>query len=337
MSNPSNPIKFILIGCGRIGERHAKHMAAVGSLVAVCDILEESAQKLASAYNCNAFLSLEALIASKPQADVVAICTPNYLHAPQTIACLNASYHVICEKPMALSVYDCGQMIKAADEANKRLFIVKQNRYNPPVVALKKWLDIGKLGKLLSIQLNCFWNRNADYYQSNWKGGKYTDGGILYTQFSHFIDLVYWLIGDMRKVQSYHSNQSGRSDIEFEDTLVAICEFYNGAMGSLHFTINSTAQNMEGSLTIFGTEGTVKIGGQYLNTLEYVKLKNHEEVNMEPGNPPNQYGTYTGSMSNHDKVYANVVEVLTNNGIIATNGFEGLKTVEMIDKIYSNN
>jgi predicted dehydrogenase len=268
--------------------------------------------------------------------DVISVCTPNGLHAEQSIKAFRNGFHVLCEKPMAISVFDCGEMIKEAEKANKRLFVVKQNRYNPPVRAIKDALDENRLGKILSVQLNCFWNRNKDYYsKSEWKGTIKLDGGTLFTQYSHFIDLLYWMFGDIRRVEAMTRNLNHEKIIEFEDTGVVIIEFYNGIIGTINYTVNSFGKNMEGSLTIFGELGTVKIGGQYLNELEYQNIKDYKITDIPEGNPPNNYGQYIGSMSNHDKVYENVIDVLVNNGSIGTNGFEGLKTVEIIDKIYT--
>ncbi len=324
-------IRFAVVGCGSIGKRHIEHIHRVGKLVAVCDSKPEKLQ----AYTVNKYTDIKDLLANEKNIDVVAICSPNFLHASHTIAALRAGFHVLCEKPMAISVYDCGEMIKEAERANRRLFIVKQNRFNPPVEAVKKLIDEGKLGKIYSIQLSCFWNRNQDYYTtSDWKGKKDLDGGTLYTQFSHFIDLLYWLIGDVRKVYAFTANYAHQGIVDFEDAGVVALEFYNGVIGTLNYTVNAYRKNMEGSLTIFAEKGTVKIGGQYLNELEYQQIENFEIQHLPQGNIANNYGTYQGSMSNHDKVYENVIEVLTNQGIIATNGFEGLKTVEIIDKIY---
>jgi predicted dehydrogenase len=249
---------------------------------------------------------------------------------------LNAGYHVLCEKPLALNVEDCGKMISAAESANKRLFVIKQNRYNPPVAAVKKAIDEGKLGKIYSVQLSCFWNRNDDYYFNSWKGTKELDGGTLYTQFSHFIDLLYWMIGDVKQVKAFSKNFSHKGVIEFEDTGVVIVEFANEAIGTINYTVNSYKKNMEGSLTIFAEKGTVKIGGQYLNELEYQNIDNFVIADLPKGNKPNNYGNYIGSMSNHDKIYQNVIDVLENNGKITTNSFEGLKTVDIISKIYDS-
>lgn len=329
-------LRFGLIGCGRIAQRHAEHISKQGQLVAVCDIEKNKVDDLAAKFGAKAYYDLGDLLqANTSGIDVISICSPNGLHADHAIQALRAGYHVLCEKPMAISVNDCGEMIKAAEQANKRLFAIKQNRFNPPIVAVKNAIDEGRLGKLYSIQLSCFWNRNPDYYANSWKGTKHLDGGTLYTQFSHFIDLLYWMIGDVKKVHSYMGNYAHKDIIEFEDTGVAIVEFYNGVIGTINYTVNSFQKNMEGSLTIFGEKGTVKIGGQYLNELEYQNIQDYRIENLPEGAKANNYGNYQGSMSNHDKVYENLIEVLTNNGSISTNAFEGLKTVEIIDKIYA--
>lgn len=328
-------MNFAIIGCGRIAQRHAEHINKAGKLFAACDIVPQKAEALAQTYNAKAYASVEEMLAAHKDIDVVSVCSPNGLHAVHSIAALKTGHHVLCEKPMALSVQDCNTMIITAEQANRRLFIVKQNRFNPPVAAVKKLIDEGRLGKIYSAQLSCFWNRNNEYYQNSWKGTKALDGGTLYTQFSHFVDLLYWMIGDVKEVNAFTGNYNHAGIIEFEDTGVVTLKFYNGAIGTINYTVNSFDKNMEGSLSIFGEKGTVKIGGQYLNELEYQCIENYEIANLPAGNPPNNYGKYFGSMSNHDKVYKNVVEVLTGNGTIATNGFEGLKTVEIIDKIYT--
>jgi len=327
-------IAFGIVGCGRIAQRHAEHISRIGVLVAVCDTVPQKAEELAKNYGAKAYHSLDDMLDGETRLEVISICSPNGLHAEHCIRSLRAGCNVLCEKPMAISVYDCGEMIKEAEKANRRLFIVKQNRFNPPVAAVKKIIEEGRLGKLYSVQLNCYWNRNPEYYEGSWKGTRDLDGGTLYTQFSHFIDLLYWIVGDVKQVHAYTRNAHHQGIIEFEDQGVVILEFYNAVIGSIHYTVNSHEKNMEGSLTIFGEKGTVKIGGQYLNELEYQDIEGYVINDLPPGNPPNHYGKYVGSMSNHDKVYANVVEVLSGNGSIATNGFEGLKTVEIIDKIY---
>ena len=172
------------------------------------------------------------------------------------------------------------------------------------------------------------------YKRQSWKGTKDLDGGTLYTQFSHFIDLLYWFIGDVETVSATTGNFHHQGLIEFEDTGVATLKFTNGVIGTVNYTVNAFKKNMEGSLTIFAEKGTVKIGGQYLNELEYQSLEGDPISDLPPGNPPNNYGQYTGSMSNHDKVYQNLISVLNGEGTIATSGMEGLKTVEIIERIY---
>jgi UDP-N-acetyl-2-amino-2-deoxyglucuronate dehydrogenase len=331
-----NKLNFAIVGCGRIAERHAEQIARMANLVSVCDIVEINADKLGLKYNAKVYYNIDELLDNENTLDVISICSPNGLHAEHAIKAFRKGMHVLCEKPMAITVFDCGEMIKEAERANKRLFIVKQNRYNPPVQAVKELVEEGRLGEIGSVQLNCFWNRNSEYYaQSDWKGTLKLDGGTLYTQFSHFIDLLYWLFGDVKTVDAFTRNFMHKEIIDFEDSGVVLLEFFSGIIGTINFNVNSYSKNMEGSLTIFGEKGTVKIGGQYLNELEYQDIKDFEITNLPKGNPPNNYGKYTGSMSNHNKVYENIIEVLQNQGRIATNGFEGLKTVEIIDKIYS--
>lgn len=328
-------IKFAIIGCGRIAQRHAEHIQKNGLLQSVCDIEFPKAQDLGNRYDAKPYQYIDELLAAaEDEVDVVSVCTPNGLHTEHSIKALNAGFHVLCEKPMGISVHDCGEMIKTAEKNNKRLFVVKQNRFNPPVAAVKKALDTGVLGKIYSVQLNCFWNRNFDYYKDSWKGTKSLDGGTLFTQFSHFIDLLYWLVGDVKTTYALRANFAHQGIIEFEDTGVVALEFYNGALGTINYTVNSYGKNMEGSLTIFAEKGTIKIGGQYLNEMEYQNIEGFKFENLPEGNAANNYGKYQGSMSNHDKVYENLVDVLLNGSAISANSFEGLKSVEIIDKIY---
>jgi len=332
----NQPIRFAIVGCGRIAQRHALHISTRGVLVAVCDIIKEKADALAKEWQSNPYYDIDEMLLAQKDIDVVAICSPNGLHALHSIKALRAGFHVLCEKPMAISVKDCREMIAASEKAGKHLIIIKQNRFNPPVAAVKKLLEENRLGKIFSIQLNCFWNRNADYYHHSWKGTKDLDGGTLFTQFSHFIDLLYWMLGDVKKVNAVIHNYAHQGVIEFEDTGVAILEFENGIIGGINYTVNSHQKNMEGSITIFGEKGTVKIGGQYLNVLEYQNIEGYTIEKLPVGNMPNNYGNYEGSMSNHDKVYDNLLEVLNNHAPATTSTLEGLKTVEIIEKIYAS-
>lgn len=336
MNNLEQRINVAIVGCGRIGNRHAKHIATYANLVAVCDVVEEKAQSLSKEYDAPYYLDIDSMLKECSNIDVVAICSPNGLHAQHSIQALNSGFHVLCEKPMGINVHECGEMIKAAEKANKRLFAIKQNRFNPPVAAVKEAIYQGILGKVLSVQLSCFWNRNEDYYANSWKGTMDLDGGTLYTQFSHFIDLLYWIVGDVKTATGFSRNSMHQDTIEFEDSGVVALEFYNGAIGAVNYTVNSYGKNMEGSLTLFCEKGTVKIGGQYLNELEYQNIEGFEFKDLPVGNTANNYGNYQGSMSNHDKIYENLVEVLQKDGSISTSAFEGLKTVEIIDKIYAS-
>lgn len=329
-------INFAIVGCGRIAQRHAEHINNNGNLVAVCDIDINKAIELSNKYGSKYFSNIDDLLNANLNIDVVSICSPNGLHAEHAIKALNAKCNVLCEKPLAINVNDCGEMIKAAERNNQRLFAIKQNRFNPPVAAVKEAIDKGIFGKIYSVQLSCFWNRNPEYYRNSWKGSLKLDGGTLYTQFSHFIDLLYWIIGDVKTVYALSDNFSHHDSIEFEDTGVIALKFHSGALGTINYTVNSFNKNMEGSLTIFAEKGSVKIGGQYLNELEYQNIENFEFKDLPKGNTANNYGNYVGSMSNHDKIYENLVDVLLNGSSISTNAFEGLKTVEIIDKIYSS-
>ena len=327
--------QFALIGCGRIGRRHAEQIQKFGRLVAVCDIDETAGRELAEEYNVPFYSSVETALLSASGADVVSICTPNGLHAEHSILALQAGKHVLCEKPLAISSIDAKRMIDAADKADKRLYVVKQNRYNPPVLAVKKLLKEDRLGKVLSFQINCFWNRPNSYYSDSWRGTKKLDGGSLYTQFSHFIDLLYWFLGDLKSVEAVTKNYEHRV-LEIEDTGMVIFKMNSGALGTLNYTVNSFQKNMEGSFTIFGEKGTVKIGGQYLNELEYQCIDGSPMEKIAESGPANNYGFYQGSMSNHDKVYEHLVHALKDPDYEFAKAMDGYKTVDIIERIYQN-
>lgn len=300
----------------------------------VCDINRNRATALAQKYSTTAYFSIDELFRDA-RPDVVAVCTPNGLHSLHSIQALEQGATVLCEKPMAISRADGENMIKASQKAGKKLFVVKQNRFNPPVSAVKQLLDAGKLGSINSFQLNCFWNRPAAYYNDDWRGTLELDGGTLFTQFSHFIDLLYWFLGDMKSVRGTRANYQHRGVIEFEDCGSALLEMENGAIGSVNYTINSYAGNMEGSLSLFGEKGTVKIGGHYLNKLEHFSVENEQPPSLPPGNGANQYGFYEGSMSNHHKVYESLLHAMESPEHTLVESAEALKTVEIIERIYA--
>ncbi len=325
--------QLAIVGCGRIAERHAENIDRIGRLAAVCDIIIEKADALAEKYNAKAYYSIEQLLQGEKNLDAITICTPNGLHARHSILCLEAGINVLCEKPMCISTKDALTMLKSVKESGKHLFVVKQNRFNPPVITLKKMLNENRLGKIFSFQINCFWNRPPEYYME-WRGTKALDGGTLFTQFSHFIDMLYWLLGDVKHVQAITKNYA-HPHIEIEDSGIVLLQLNSGATGSLNYTVNAFDNNMEGSFTIFGEKGTIKIGGQYLNTLEYQSVQDHKILTIEQKSGQNDYGFYKGSMSNHDKVYDHLLKALENETNGMTNAEEAFKTVEIIERIYS--
>ena len=332
--NQSAVVKFAIIGLGNIGKRHAEHIMQhpQAQLVAVCDINAA----LSEVFNVPFYPSLADMLVHS-DADVVCVCTPNYLHEQHSIAVLQSHRHVVVEKPMALSVAECDRMIAAATTVDKMIFAVKQNRYNPPVVAVKQLMDEGRLGKVYMIQVNCFWNRSDQYYaQSDWRGKKSQDGGCLFTQFSHFVDILYYLNGDIKTAMGLVHNFAHQHNTEFEDTGSFVLQAANGAIVTFNFTTCSFDKNMEGAISLFAEKGTLKIGGQYLNTIEYQQLEGAAipAINISAKN--NDYGLYQGSMSNHDKLINNVVEVLLEGKKIMTTAEEGRSVVRIIEMMYQS-
>ena len=325
---------FGIVGCGRIAHRHAEQVEKHGVLAAACDIVPEKAAFFADRYKASPFFAIQDMLA-KASIDIVIICSPNGLHAEHAIDCLSAHKHVLCEKPMCIRSTDATAMIRTADDSGRKLFVVKQNRYNPPVVFIRQLLMENKLGSIHSFQLNCFWNRDAEYYKTDWKGTLRLDGGTLFTQFSHFIDLLYWFLGDIKMVSGIRTNARHQDIIEFEDCGSVILQMKNGAIGTLNYTINSFEKNMEGSITLFGETGTVTIGGQYLNELKYFAVQGMQPPVFPSSRPANEYGTYTGSMSNHDLVYENMLKKLNDDSHDFVEAKEAAKTVEIIEKIYA--
>jgi predicted dehydrogenase len=326
------PLNFIIIGCGHIAQRHALQIAKHGQLVAVCDVVKTKADLFSEQYNATPYYDIDVLLSLEKNIEWAIICTPNGLHAAHSIKALQAGCNVLCEKPLCINISDGEAMLNAAQKAARHLFVVKQNRYNPPVQLVKQLLDKQLLGKIFSFQLNCFWNRPAAYY-TNWKGTKQLDGGVLFTQFSHFIDLLYWMLGDVLKVHAVIKN-CNHPQIEIDDSGVVLLEMQNGSTGALNYSVNSFEKNMEGSFTLIGEKGAVKIGGQYLNELEYCNVHNFEAPVLEKGNEANSYGFYQGSMSNHDKVYEHLSGADSTSTALAS-AADGVKTVEIINRIYT--
>jgi UDP-N-acetyl-2-amino-2-deoxyglucuronate dehydrogenase len=327
-------IKILVVGFGRIGQRHAGHIKNFANLAGIVEIDEGNREKAKEIYgdSCNLYSSIDDI---SSEYDVAAICTPNGDHFLSALKCMSKGMHVLVEKPITLSLSDGLQLLAFAEKKNVRVFAVKQNRFNPPVQFVKALIEDNALGDILSFQLNCFWNRNDAYYnESPWKGTRNLDGGVLFTQFSHFIDLMIWILGNM-DVESAFVNQKLDRKIEIEDTGMAIFRSVErGFYGTLNYSINAYRKNMEGSLMIIGSKGIIKIGGQYLNELEYFEVEGKEKPSLLKGNSPNNYGSYVGSMSNHDQVYENLLSVLNNKAEITTSGIEALNSISLIEKIY---
>jgi len=329
-------IRFCIVGFGNIGRRHASHIIENShtELVAVCDINSGVQSKLP---NGVAFYSSLPEMLKNVDADVICICTPNYLHEQHTISALEAGLHTVVEKPMAMSVDECTRMIATSERTGKTIFAVKQNRYNPPVQAVKKLIQNNELGEIYLLQINCFWNRGPAYYaESEWRGKKKKDGGCLFTQFSHFVDIMYYLNGPITHAYGQVHNYAHLHNTEVEDTGSFVLNAANNAIVNFNFTTCSFRQNMEGSITVFGEKGTVKIGGQYLNTIDYQEIDGITLPDIHITAKANDYGgRYQGSMSNHDKVIQNVVDVLHNNHPVMTSAEEGCEVLRIIEQMYA--
>jgi UDP-N-acetyl-2-amino-2-deoxyglucuronate dehydrogenase len=331
-----NTIRFAIVGFGNIGRRHAEHILQNpnAALVAVCDINESVKGKVAEGIS---FYTSIAEMLESIEADVLCVCTPNYLHEPHTILGLEAGMHTVTEKPMALSVAECDNMIAASQRTGKIIFSVKQNRYNPPVQAVRELIDTGALGKIFMVQVNCFWNRGDAYYsEGDWRGKKERDGGCLFTQFSHFVDILYYLNGGVIDVEGWIHNYAHAHNTEFEDTGSFVMKGENDSIINFNFTTCSYERNMEGSITIFAENGTLKIGGQYLNTIEYQQIKGITLPSINISAKANDYGLYQGSMSNHDKMIQNVIDVLHHDMKIMASAAEGREVVNIIEMMYTN-
>lgn len=338
-NNQIQKIRFAVIGCGHIGKRHAEMIKRdIGAeLVALCDIRPKEELGIED-YDVPFFASLNEMLHSGLEIDVINICTPNGLHAEMAIQAMKSDHHVVIEKPMALTLQDAEKVAYTSFRFRKQVFCVMQNRYSPPSVWIKEMVDSGKLGKIYMVQLNCYWNRDGRYYKpGGWHGDAKLDGGTLFTQFSHFIDIMYWLFGDICHVQAKFADFNHQSLTDFEDSGLVTFDFVNGGMGCLNYSTAVWDKNMESSMLIIAENGSIKIGGQYMNEVEYCHIKDYVMPKLPPTNPGNDYGPYKGSAQNHNFVIRNVVEVLSGEQgkQITTNALEGLKIVDIIRKIYA--
>ena len=330
-------VKFAVIGAGHIGKRHAEMIMRNedATLVAISDVLPK--EKLGIDHlNVPYFQSIEDLFASGLEFDVVNVCSPNGLHAFHSIQALENKKHIVCEKPMGLSKAECEQVIYKALQMSKQVFCVMQNRYSPPSEWIKNVIENKLLGDIYLVQLNCYWNRDERYYKkNNWKRTADLDGGTLFTQFSHFIDIMFWLFGDIKDIQGKFNDFNHHDLTAFEDSGFVTFDFINGGMGSINYSTSVWNQNLESSITIIGEKGTVKIGGQYMNEVEYCHIKDYSMPTLAAASPANDYGTYKGSAANHHYIIQNVIDTLKGRTSATTNALEGLKVVEIIERIYA--
>ncbi len=326
-------IKVALVGCGRIAnnhfgamEKHADRMEVVD----VCDVDPAALEQAVKRTGAKGFANLADMLKSS-EADIVVLTTPSGLHPEQAIEVARAGKHVMTEKPMATRWHDGLAMVKACDEANVRLFVVKQNRRNATLQLLKRAVEQGRFGKIYSVALNVFWTRPQDYYDSaKWRGTWEFDGGAFMNQASHYIDLLDWIVGPVESVMAYTGTLA--RDIEVEDSGVAAVRWRSGAMGTLNVTMLTYPKNMEGSITILGEKGTVRIGGVAVNevlTWEFAEPhEDDEKIKSASYETTSVYGF------GHPLYYANVIQTLRGEAEAETDGREGLKSLELLIAMY---
>lgn len=330
-------IRVAVVGCGNIGKRHIAILKESNTinLVGICDkdplVI---AEQIALYGEVDSYSNYQSLL-DEVEADLIAICTPHGQHCQMSIQALEHGFDVLCEKPMALSLAECVKMNETQFASGKNLWVVHQNRYNIPIKYTKEAIDKGKLGKVFMIQCNVIWNRNESYYSnSDWRGKKISEGGALHTQASHFIDLMTWWFGEIISAQT--SIDTKNHNIEIEDCGVANLTFNTGVMGNIFWTTNAYPFNYEGSITIIAEKGTIKIGGKYLNELEYWKVEDCPlPQNIDFSDKPNTYDKYTGSSSNHDKLYEELVKYYQGEDHLLVSGREAISTSKAIDIIYN--
>ncbi|MBF9143890.1 Gfo/Idh/MocA family protein [Hymenobacter properus] len=339
MTNPPAPVRFVICGVGHIGRRHAalvaRHEGA--ALTALIDPRTDLQPGLATEFpGVPFFASLEEYLQAGPAADVLTVATPNGLHAPQAVAGLRHGLHVVIEKPIALHKADAETIVHTALQTGRLVFGVMQNRYSPPAAWLKQVVDEGRLGQVFLVQLNCFWNRDARYYKAGgWKGTQALDGGTLFTQFSHFVDLLYWVFGDITNIAARFRDFTHEGLTEFEDSGLITFDLLRGGSGTLSYSTAVWDRNLESSLTVVAERGSLRIAGQYMDKVEYCHIEGYQMPELPATNPANNYGAFQGSAANHVQVIENVVDTVQRRSFATTNALEGLKVVEIIERIYA--
>ena len=324
------PYRVALVGCGRISERHLEVIAEQPALqlVAACDVIEARARAAAERYMARAYGDYAAMLTAV-EADVIVICTPSGLHPRQGIMAAERGLHVITEKPMATRLEEADALVEACDRAGVHLFVVKQNRLNPAVQLLKRAVDRGRFGRLYLANTTVRWQRPQSYYDmAPWRGTRDLDGGAFMNQASHYLDMLQWLVGPVDSVSAHVATLARQ--IETEDTGVAILKFRNGALGTIEVTMLTYPRNLEGSVTILGETGTVKIGGTALNRLEQWEFATYDDddrIAEQLRGVPNPLSVYG---SGHGPYYENVIAVLRGEAAPGTDGREGRKSLELI-------
>jgi UDP-N-acetyl-2-amino-2-deoxyglucuronate dehydrogenase len=326
-------IRIAIVGCGRISKNHFgsidRHRDEL-ELVAVCDIDPVVLADHSKRYNVPAYRDLEEML-HRQSLDLVVLCTPSGIHASQTVAVASHKVHVITEKPMATRWNDGVRMVKACDERGVRLFVVKQNRRNTTLQLLKRAVAEGRFGKIHLVHLNVFWTRPQSYYDqgNGWRGTWEFDGGAFMNQASHYVDLLDWLIGPVEKVQAMMSTTR---EIEVEDTGVLNVKWRNGALGSMSVTMLTYPENLEGSITILGEKGTVRISGLAVNDIQLWRFDEPREYDDQVQSA--NYQTTSVYGFGHPLYYKNVIDVLRGNAEPETDGREGLKSLELLIAAY---
>lgn len=332
-------VRFVICGVGHIGRRHAALVARnpAARLVALIDRNPALRAGLQTEFpGVPLFTSLDEYLGQGPAADVLTVATPNYLHAEQATRALRQGLHVVVEKPMALHRADAEAIVQTAQQTNRLVFGVMQNRYSPPAAWLKQVYDAGHLGQVYLVQINCFWNRDARYYRpGSWHGTQAHDGGTLFTQFSHFVDLLYWVFGDITNLAARFRNFNHQGLTEFEDSGLVTFDLERGGSGTLQYSTSVWDRNLESSITVVAEHGSLRIAGQYMDKVEYCHIRNYQLPALARTNPANDYGAYQGSAANHVHLIENVIDTLQHRTVATTNAHEGLKVVEIIERIYS--
>jgi UDP-N-acetyl-2-amino-2-deoxyglucuronate dehydrogenase len=329
-------IKFAIIGYGHIGSRHAGFIRAnpACELTAVCD--SRPAGELPSGIPSGvAFYDDEDDLLTQ-DFDVLCIATPNGLHGHHALKALEKGFHVLIEKPMALTATSCAAIMRRAEEYNRHVFTVMQNRYSPPSVWLKELLNRQALGKIFLVTINCFWNRDEHYYRKDaWRGTPDLDGGTLFTQFSHFIDSLLWLFGDIGDIDARFANFSHAETIGFEDSGIVTFRFAQGGMGCLNYTTSVRNANLESSLTIIAEKGTVKISGQYMDEVAVCDIAGEPAPSLAPSLASSLPASFSRPSVNHAFIFENIVSVLRNGQPPDIDPYEAYKVVETIERIYA--